>query len=190
MSHLESVVERASPSTQLILLCLVLAGIALSGSVFPALAGLVIPLLLVVASVGYLFIRSNIDPTPRFEVGTSVASHEYHGLPITVTTEIEYTGGDVESEDMIKHRTVECVVRDEDETHIARETDTDIVGDQPFFGGILGGDREDVRSTTEHVMAVVPEVREQADEWRMAGGNDPELKSALETEFVDVKADE
>lgn len=118
-------------------------------------------------------------PLERFEVGTFRAGHKYNGVTITADVEIQY-----EEDGRAKTRTVECAAVAENGTTIFHERDTEPVGEKPDMFGLVGGDFDGVRSTTDHILAVSAPVHEYVDEWLGAGGNDPMIKSTLETEFA------
>jgi hypothetical protein len=177
--HNEIPDELISPIPQMFAVAVVAAMFAIGGIIT---IGSVSTALYAVALIAFLVgsHRALVSdyPLERFEVGPFEASHPYKRVTITTDVEIQY-----DEDERAKTRTVECAAVAEDGTTIFCESDTEAVGEKLHLFGLVGGDYDNVRSTTDHILAVSPPVREYVDEWIAAEGNDPEVKAALETEF-------
>ena len=122
----------------------------------------------------------------RFEIGRSIATHEYNGITIHAETEVYFEEA-VDQAGRKKFREVECKAIDKNGRVIARKSDTEQIGIDGMDDWLLGGgDLSDVRSTSHHVVAVAGEIHDVIDEGYASNWNDPEPKAALETEFGDT----
>lgn len=135
-------------------------------------------------------IYSTYSPSnQRFELGTRSAEHQYGPISFETESTIEYAAENenLQQNSGMKLRTVECEAFTDDGENIASATETQAVGSRPLsifaFLEFAGGDRTDVQSTERHVREVTSKVKENALERIATGGDDPELKAALETEL-------
>ncbi|RJT07030.1 hypothetical protein D3261_03135 [Halococcus sp. IIIV-5B] len=176
--YAEAFFERTSPFQQLTLVTILALGVWARlvefGDWFVTFGFLAA---VVIFTIGFTFIRSRADPEHRFEPGRSEATHEYGDVTIHATSIIGYT------DDRRKVRRVACEAVDADGNRIGREKSRDFIGEAPSFYGILGGDDEDARSTSDHIVTVANRLHDAIDERRATGGSDPEVSAALEAEF-------
>lgn len=181
----EPITERISPLGRILVVCATALMFALGGL---ATTGFVSTVLFVVAlalfALGSYRMVTAPEPPERFEVGSYRADHEYRGVTITAVAEVWYAGP--RDEEIEKFRAVEVAALTEDGTAIVRESDTETVGSKLDRFGLVGGDFDSARSTSDHILAVATPVHEYLDEWLAAEGNDLAVKAALETEFEDM----
>ena len=177
--------ELISPLSQLFVILIVAFVLMTAGSVTTGLVStaLHVSVLIMILLGGYRTVTAP-PPRERFEVGTFHGGHQYNETTIEATVDIRY-----DEDEQMKVRTVECTAVAEDGTTIFRERDTDVIGEKPHSFNLLGGDFDGVRSTTDHILAVSTPVHEYVDEWLASEGNDPAVKAALETEFVNIESE-
>lgn len=177
--------ELISPLGQLFVIFIAAFGFLLAGTVTTALVSTALHVsALIMFLLGNYRIVTTPPPPERFKIGTFHGGHQYNGVTIGATVEIQY-----DEDERMKLRTVECTAVAEDGTTILCESDTDVVGEKPHLFDLLGGDFDGVRSTTDHILAVSSPVHEYVDEWLTSGGSDPAVKAALKTEFEGIESE-
>lgn len=181
------VADSILPSSQgtVMVMIIITSGLLLAGHVTTDLLSSVLYVsAFIVFLLGSYRISTTLPPPEIFEIGMFHGRHQYRDVTIEVTVEIRY-----DEHEVLKLRDVKCTAVAEDGTVIISESDMDRVGEKPYYFGLFGGDFDNVRSTIDHILAVSNPVHEHVDGWLASGGNDPMIKSALETEFENIESE-